>query len=71
MIDRTQDDTPPPDLRRIAALFGPYRARLGAVLGLIALSAGLGMVSPFLLREVLDTAIPERDTELLTALVAG
>src|SRR4051812_5624878 len=29
------------------------------------------MVSPFLLRAVLDTAIPERDTGLLTLLVAG
>jgi ATP-binding cassette subfamily B protein len=57
--------------RRIAALFGPYRGRLATVLLLIAISAGLGMVSPFLLREVLDQAIPRRDTELLTALVAG
>src|SRR3712207_1646181 len=29
------------------------------------------MVSPFLLREVLDQAIPERDTTLLTLLVGG
>jgi ATP-binding cassette, subfamily B, bacterial len=61
----------PRDLRRIAALFRPYRARLAAVLGLIAVSAGLGMVSPFLLREVLDKAIPRGDTGLLTWLVGG
>jgi ATP-binding cassette, subfamily B, bacterial len=60
-----------PQTRRIAALFRPYRARLAAVLGLIALSAGLGMVTPFLLREVLDTAIPAGDTTLLAWLVAG
>ena len=60
-----------PQTRRIAALFRPYRARLAAVLGLIALAAGLGMVSPFLLREVLDTAIPAGDTTLLAWLVAG
>ncbi len=59
------------NLRRVRGLFGPHRKRLGAVLGLIFLSAGLGMVSPFLLRDVLDTAIPERDTTLLTGLVAG
>ncbi len=58
-------------LVRIRALFRPYRARLATVLGLIFVSAGLGMVSPFLLREVLDQAIPERDTALLTWLVAG
>jgi len=57
--------------RRITALFRPYRARLGAVLLLIAVSAGLGMVSPFLLRDVLDVAIPEDDDRLLALLVAG
>jgi len=53
------------------ALFRPYRLRLGAVLGLIAVAAGLDIISPFLLRAVLDTAIPERDNALLTALVGG
>jgi ATP-binding cassette subfamily B protein len=60
-----------PDLRRIARLFSPYRARLGAVLALIVAGAGLNIVSPFLLREVLDVAIPQGDTALLTWLVAG
>jgi ATP-binding cassette, subfamily B, bacterial len=60
-----------PDTVRIARLFRPYRVRLLTVLGLIGISAGLGMVSPFLLRAILDHAIPERDTQLLTALVAG
>ena len=60
-----------PQTRRIAALFRPYRARLGAVLGLIAISASLGMVTPFLLRDVLDHAIPEGDTALLGWLVGG
>ena len=59
------------EVRRIARLFGPYRARLGAVLALILLSAGLAMVSPFLLRQVLDSAIPDSDTTLLTWLVLG
>jgi len=62
---------PTRDGRRILALFRPYRARLALVLGLIVLSAGLSMVSPFLLREVLDVAIPEQRTGLLSALVAG
>ena len=57
--------------RRVAALFRPYRGRLTTVLVLIAVSAGLGMVSPFLLRDVLDVAIPEDDDRLLVALVAG
>ncbi len=60
-----------PQTCRIAALFRPYTARLGAVLGLIAISAGLGMVTPFLLRDVLDRAIPDADTTLLSRLVGG
>ena len=59
------------DVRRVTALFRPYRARLGAVLSLIVLSAGLDIISPFLLRAVLDTALPEHDNRLLTLLVGG
>jgi ATP-binding cassette, subfamily B, bacterial len=66
------DDRPQPgELRRIARLFGPYKGRLATVLALIAFSAGLSMISPFLLRAVLDHAIPEGNTGLLTWLVAG
>ena len=60
-----------PHGRRIARLFRPYRGRLAAVLVLIAISAVLGMVSPFLLRDVLDHAIPEDNDRLLALLVAG
>ena len=67
------------NFRRIIRLFGPYRARLGLVGTLIVFSAGLGVVSPFLLRAVLDTAIQVDPSSgeatvrlgLLTALVAG
>jgi len=60
-----------PQTRRIAALFRPYRARLATVLLLIAISAGLGMITPFLLRDVLDHAIPDGDTTQLGWLVGG
>ena len=59
------------NFRRIVRLFRTYRARLAAVSGLILVSASLGVVSPFLLREVLDVAIPEERVGLLTVLVAG
>jgi len=61
----------PRELRRIGRLFRPYRGRLATVLALIVASAGLGMASPFLLREVLDVAIPQGDTTLLAWLVLG
>ena len=56
---------------RIARLFRPYRGRLAAVGALIGLSALAGVASPFLLRAVLDQAIPQRDTTLLALLVGG
>jgi ATP-binding cassette subfamily B protein len=56
---------------RIVRLFRPYRGRLAAVLALIAASALLGVASPFLLRAVIDDALPEGDTTLLAWLVAG
>jgi ATP-binding cassette subfamily B protein len=61
----------PVSLRRVGRLFAPYRTRLSGLLTLIFLSAGLGVISPFLLRSVLDRAIPHRDTKLLTLLVGG
>jgi ATP-binding cassette subfamily B protein len=57
--------------RRIARLFKPYRARLFVVLALIALSAVISLASPFLLRRILDHAIPARDKAELTLLVGG
>ena len=59
------------NLRRVASLFKPYRARLAAVLGLIVLSSAIGVVSPFLLREILDRAIPRHDVGLLSWLAGG
>lgn len=61
----------PLDLRRIVRLFRPYRARVAAVAGLIALSALLGLAQPLLIREIVDVALPDRDTTLLTLLVLG
>jgi ATP-binding cassette, subfamily B, bacterial len=58
-------------LRRIGRLFRPYRARLGALLSFIVFSSALEVISPFLLRGVIDTAIPQHDVELLSILVGG
>jgi ATP-binding cassette, subfamily B, bacterial len=56
---------------RIVSLFAPYRLRLSVVGVLIILSAAIGALSPFLLREVLDEAIPKARVGLLSALVGG
>ncbi|MER6576037.1 ABC transporter ATP-binding protein [Nonomuraea sp. NPDC001023] len=64
-------DEPRAPLRRIIGLFTPYRGRLVLVGAFILLSSLVGLASPFLLREVLDVAIPSRDALLLTLLALG
>ncbi|MFE1781605.1 ABC transporter ATP-binding protein [Streptomyces sp. NPDC059506] len=65
------EPAPPRQVRRILRLFRPYRGRLALVGALVAASSLVGVASPFLLREVLDTAIPQQRTGLLTLLVLG
>jgi ATP-binding cassette subfamily B protein len=58
------------NLKRIARLFSAYRRRLGAVLTLILISAGLGVIPAFLLRGVLQ-AIERHQSTRLSLLAAG
>jgi ATP-binding cassette subfamily B protein len=59
------------NLRRVARLFRPYRGRLASVLALIVFSAAIGVVPAFLLKEILNRAIPRGDTTLLAYLAGG
>ncbi|HEY7004423.1 MAG TPA: ABC transporter ATP-binding protein [Gaiellaceae bacterium] len=59
------------NLRRVFGLFKAYRWRLSAVLALIGFSALLSIVSPFLVRDIFDEALPKNDDRLLTLLVVG
>jgi ATP-binding cassette, subfamily B, bacterial len=61
----------PAQLRRILRLFHPYRGRLALVGLLVAASSLVGVASPFLLREIIDTALPDRRTGLLALLALG
>ena len=65
------EPAPPAQLRRIMRLFRPYRARLAAVGLFVGLSSLVSVASPFLLRAILDTAIPQGRTGLLTLLALG
>ncbi len=58
-------------LRRIGRLFTPYRRTLVIVTLIIMASSVISMASPFLLRAVIDRALPSRDMTLLVALVLG
>ncbi|MGW3089065.1 ABC transporter ATP-binding protein [Streptomyces sp. NPDC001108] len=64
-------DRPPAEVRRILRLFHPYRGRLALVGLLVGASSLVSVASPFLLREILDTAIPQGRTGLLSLLALG
>ena len=76
--DREAPWTPPADskeqprqVRRILGLFRPYRGRL-AIVGLLVGAASLvSVATPFLLKEILDVAIPQGRTGLLSLLALG
>ncbi|MGW6647086.1 ABC transporter ATP-binding protein [Streptomyces iakyrus] len=76
--DREATWTPPADakeqprqVRRILGLFRPYRGRL-AIVGLLVAAASLvSVATPFLLKEILDVAIPQGRTGLLSLLALG
>ncbi|MYS05527.1 ABC transporter ATP-binding protein, partial [Streptomyces sp. SID6041] len=79
--DDPSDWTPPPrdpgqpkepaQLGRILRLFRPYRARLVLVGLLVGAASLVTVASPFLLKEILDTAIPQGRTGLLSLLALG
>ncbi|MCW2647792.1 MAG: transporter [Pseudonocardiales bacterium] len=58
-------------LRRIGRLFTAYRLQLAIVIAIIVASSIVAMASPFLLRAVIDTALPHQNLRLLVWLVAG
>ncbi|WP_406509635.1 ABC transporter ATP-binding protein [Streptomyces sp. NBC_00212] len=61
----------PAQVSRILGLFRPYRGRLAIVGLLVAASSLVSVASPFLLREILDVAIPQNRTGLLSLLALG
>jgi ATP-binding cassette subfamily B protein len=61
----------PAQLRRIFGLFRPYRAKLIVVGLLVGASSLVSVASPFLLRQILDVAIPQGRTGLLSLLALG
>nr|WSZ94769.1 ABC transporter ATP-binding protein/permease [Streptomyces sp. NBC_00857] len=69
--DHPGQPEPPAQLRRIFRLFHPYRGRLAIVGLLVAASSLVSVASPFMLREILDTAIPQGRTGLLSLLALG
>ncbi|MER6347924.1 ABC transporter ATP-binding protein [Streptomyces sp. NPDC001595] len=61
----------PRQVRRILALFRPYRGRLAIVGLLVGASSVVSVATPFLLKAILDVALPQQRTGLLTLLALG
>jgi len=56
-------------IRRIASFFRPYRGAVGLVLVTIVVTSLLGLINPYLLKLLIDEAIPQRDFGLLNLYV--
>lgn len=58
-------------LGRVLALFTPYRTRIVLLIALILVASAIAMLSPFLLRAIIDDALPIRNLALLAWLAGG
>src|SRR3954465_15070700 len=69
--DKAQLERSPVRWGRVAGLFRPYRWQLGVVVALIVASSTVALATPFLIRLVIDEAIPRQDVPLLLWAVGG
>ncbi|RSS64100.1 ABC transporter ATP-binding protein [Streptomyces sp. WAC07061] len=60
-----------PAARRVARLFQPHRGKILLIIALVVMDTAASAGWPFLLREILDAALPRGDIGLLTLLAAG
>src|SRR5215207_7776313 len=69
--DKAQLERSPVRWSRVAALFRPYRWQLSVVVALIVASSTVALATPFLIRLLIDEAIPAQDVPLLLWAVGG
>lgn len=59
-------------IRRVLSYALPYRGRIGAMLGLILITTGLGLLNPLIFRDLIDNALkPPGDPARLNVLALG
>ena len=56
---------------RIAALFKPHKLAIAVVVLLISAASVIGLAQPFLIRAIIDDALPQQNTVLLAWLAGG
>ncbi|KPN18758.1 ABC transporter ATP-binding protein [Arthrobacter sp. Edens01] len=69
--DKKQLTRHPVSLRRIAALFAPHTRTIAVVVLLISAASVVNLAQPFLVRAVIDDALPNQDLRLLAILTAS
>jgi ATP-binding cassette, subfamily B, bacterial len=69
--DKRQLADSPVSLHRIARLLAPFKGRLAVVVGLIVASSAIGLAQPFLVKRLIDDALPQQDVTLLLWLVGA
>jgi ATP-binding cassette subfamily B protein len=69
--DRAQLERSPVRWSRVAALFRPYRWQLSVVVALIVASSTVALATPFLVRLIIDEALPRQDVRVLVWAVGG
>jgi ATP-binding cassette, subfamily B, bacterial len=69
--DKAQLERSPVRWGRVAGLFRPYRWQLAVVVALIVASSTVALATPFLIRLLIDEAIPAQDVPLLLWAVGG
>lgn len=57
--------------KRVLALFRPHLKALGIIIGLIVIAGIAGATAPFMMRAIIDNALPARDATLLVWLCIG
>ncbi|WP_344254694.1 ABC transporter ATP-binding protein [Terrabacter carboxydivorans] len=70
-LDRAQLAESPVSLGRVASLFRPHVRTVVVVVALIVATSVISMAHPFLLRAVIDDALPHQDVRLLLLAVGG
>ncbi len=69
--DQQQIKRHPVSLQRITALFAVHKATIAVVVLLITGSSLISLAQPFLIRSVIDTALPEKNLSMLAWLAGG
>jgi ATP-binding cassette, subfamily B, bacterial len=58
-------------LRRVLAYARPYRSKIVAMLIIILITSGLGLLTPLIMRDLIDRTLPNRDLNRLGLLTLG